>query len=222
MKYYLGILWPTDGRGHGGRRNKNRSKPILNSFARLMKPSLTFGHNPQARRTPVSPFKRLSFMGFYGIPSWSTFFNIPSRLQPHLSFFSSLLLPSFFFPPSSNLPTTYKVHNMAAGQSSLVPGSVMEEKMDNPTLSKDNKSLPCPLHLQQYTGTIAPAPDLTATKTAKYEELLAAVKEWQGIPSTIGKGGLIMDHEIMWLTKDCLLVGTLHLSLSHELYILLY
>ncbi|ELR05617.1 hypothetical protein VC83_07659 [Pseudogymnoascus destructans] len=46
---------------------------------------------------------------------------------------------------------------------------------------------------------------LTADQEAKYEEVLATVKTWTGIPSTKGKEGPVMEEEIMWLTRDCIL-----------------
>lgn len=46
---------------------------------------------------------------------------------------------------------------------------------------------------------------LTADQEAKYEEVLATVKTWTEIPSTKGKEGPIVDEEIMWLTRDCIL-----------------
>ncbi|OBT69379.1 hypothetical protein VE03_01208 [Pseudogymnoascus sp. 23342-1-I1] len=46
---------------------------------------------------------------------------------------------------------------------------------------------------------------LTADQEAKYEEVLATVKTWTEIPSTKGKEGPIVEEEIMWLTRDCIL-----------------
>lgn len=46
---------------------------------------------------------------------------------------------------------------------------------------------------------------LTADQEAKYEEVLTTVKSWTEIPSTKGKEGPIVEEEIMWLTRDCIL-----------------
>jgi hypothetical protein len=49
------------------------------------------------------------------------------------------------------------------------------------------------------------AAELTAEQQAKYNELLETVKGWKEVPSKAGKEGLIVDSEIMWLTRECLL-----------------
>lgn len=51
----------------------------------------------------------------------------------------------------------------------------------------------------------SPAVALTADQETKYNTLLEAVKSWKEIPSTKGKGGPIVESEIMWLTRECLL-----------------
>lgn len=51
----------------------------------------------------------------------------------------------------------------------------------------------------------AKAPELTAEQQEKYHALLETVKSWKEVPSTTGKGGSIAEHEIMWLTRECLL-----------------
>jgi hypothetical protein len=48
-------------------------------------------------------------------------------------------------------------------------------------------------------------PNLTPKQQAIYDTLLAAVKEWKEIPSSTGKAGPIVDEEVMWLTRECLL-----------------
>jgi hypothetical protein len=50
-----------------------------------------------------------------------------------------------------------------------------------------------------------PATELATEEQAKYNKLLETVKGWKGIPSTKGQGGPIVDSEIMWLTRECLL-----------------
>lgn len=50
-----------------------------------------------------------------------------------------------------------------------------------------------------------PRVDLTSEQEDKYNALLDTVKSWKEIPSTTGKGGHIVESEIMWLTRECLL-----------------
>jgi hypothetical protein len=47
--------------------------------------------------------------------------------------------------------------------------------------------------------------ELTPEQQTKYNKLLETVKSWKYIPSKAGKGGPIVDSEIMWLTRECLL-----------------
>ena len=51
----------------------------------------------------------------------------------------------------------------------------------------------------------SPAVALTTEQEKMYNTLLEVVKSWKEIPSTKGKGGPIVESEIMWLTRECLL-----------------
>jgi len=53
-----------------------------------------------------------------------------------------------------------------------------------------------------------PRPALTPEQETKYAAVLAAVSQWQTLPSTTAKNAPqapIQEHERMWLTRDCLL-----------------
>lgn len=49
------------------------------------------------------------------------------------------------------------------------------------------------------------AAELTTEQQLKYNKLLETVKGWKVVPSKAGKEGPIVDNEIMWLTRECLL-----------------
>ena len=49
------------------------------------------------------------------------------------------------------------------------------------------------------------AAELTPEQKLKYNKLLETVKGWKEVPSKAGKEGPIVDSEIMWLTRECLL-----------------
>lgn len=50
-----------------------------------------------------------------------------------------------------------------------------------------------------------PAAELTPEQQLKYNKLLETVTGWKEVPSKAGNGGPIVDSEIMWLTRECLL-----------------
>ncbi|KUJ22066.1 CRAL/TRIO domain-containing protein [Mollisia scopiformis] len=71
------------------------------------------------------------------------------------------------------------------------------------------EKLPGPLKtpiVDPVESAVPPRPvELTAEQKSKYQSLLEIVKSWKEVPSTQGKGGLITESEIMWLTRECLL-----------------
>lgn len=94
----------------------------------------------------------------------------------------------------------------------------LEEKVAALDISQDqNTSVAASLRVKPEgavkTPFVDPVPSakpkeataLTADQEAKYEEVLATVKTWTEIPSTRGKEGPIVEEEIMWLTRDCIL-----------------
>ena len=113
-------------------------------------------------------------------------------------------------------------------QQPVVADSVMEKKMEAMGL-EDNSNTDSMAKSTQPSSTTAsvceqpagimktpflepissakpnPAVNLTTDQETKYNTLLEIVKSWKEIPSTKGKDGPIVESEIMWLTRDCLL-----------------
>jgi hypothetical protein len=90
-------------------------------------------------------------------------------------------------------------YDAAIASSSQTPSGAasVKEKATGPQMTP----IPHPLE-----SAIPPSPaELTAEQQSKYEALLEAVKSWEEVPSTKGKGGPITENEIFWLTRECLL-----------------
>lgn len=99
--------------------------------------------------------------------------------------------------------------------------TIMEKKMEAMTLGDvDSTAIADPIpNSTQWFSSVVKVPfvkpvesakpkavaELTADQQIKFKKLLETVKGWKEIPSTTGKGGSIVESEIMWLTRECLL-----------------
>lgn len=115
-----------------------------------------------------------------------------------------------------------------ATQQPVESDSVMEKKMEAMGLVETNSNDPAEMPAQSSSATtsireksagvtktpfLEPVPSakpsppvaLSTEQETMYNTLLEVVKSWKEIPSTKGKGGPIMESEIMWLTRECLL-----------------
>lgn len=94
-------------------------------------------------------------------------------------------------------PPTYADATPGPSQSSSVAASLREKKQDG--------ALKTPI-VDPVESAIPSSPtELTAEQEEKYKALLETVKSWKEIPSTKGKEGPVIEDEIMWLTRECLL-----------------
>jgi hypothetical protein len=84
--------------------------------------------------------------------------------------------------------------------SSTQPSSVAASLREKPT-----GPLKTPIADPVESATPPPIPELTADQQSKYESVLETVKSWKEIPCTKGNGGPVMESEIMWLSRECIL-----------------
>jgi hypothetical protein len=97
----------------------------------------------------------------------------------------------------TTLPLPYDAAPNASASQTPSGAASLKVKSTGPQMTP----IPHPLE-----SAVPPNPEeLTTDQQSNYEALLKAVKSWQEIPSTKGKGGPITDSEIFWLTRECLL-----------------
>lgn len=123
--------------------------------------------------------------------------------------------------------------NMAAvdAQEPMVQDAIMEKKMESMTLreaeatgttdstQKETEFSSVGSSLIEKPASVVKVPflepvdsakpnavaDLTVEQQSKYDKLLETAKGWKEIPSKAGKSGPVVESEIMWLTRECLL-----------------
>lgn len=95
-----------------------------------------------------------------------------------------------------------------------INSAVTTESVPNPTRASSVAASPhekaadivkVPFGKPTETAKPKAAAEPTSEQQSKYSKLLEIVKSWEEIPSTTGKEGPIVDSEIMWLTRECLL-----------------
>lgn len=117
---------------------------------------------------------------------------------------------SSFKSTSSQLePTATSSQNTDATEVSAKAGAAREdEPVEYWTPPPKGETLTTPItRLLPQQKPKPPAP-LSPEQETKYATVLAAVSQWQTLPSSTQKGAPqapIQDHERMWLTRDCLL-----------------
>jgi len=98
-----------------------------------------------------------------------------------------------------------EMESMALGDADLTPKLTGSSSVATSLNEKPAGVVKVPFLEPVESAKPKAAVELTAEQQAKYNKLLETVKGWKEIPSKSGKGGPIVDSEIMWLTRECLL-----------------
>ncbi|KAK5118997.1 hypothetical protein LTR62_000208 [Meristemomyces frigidus] len=113
---------------------------------------------------------------------------------------------SSFKSTSSQLAPTETPASSSQVTAATTASGVQEEEPE--WQAPQGRSLTTPITRPMKTAEPKPPAALTPEQEVKYAMVLAAVSQWESLPTTTLKGAPsapIQDHERMWLTRECLL-----------------